>query len=457
MKLQVELWAEKVKPFGEESENLFKESVLCYKVGAYTSAFLMSYLAFRTAIRHRILKCTYRPTNYTSEEMWNSNISSHLKYDDSWEDALDKIIEASQDNIKAIIYFENRDKALNELKYWRNVRNACAHAKKATIDSSTVESFWNYLRDNMGKFYVLGGKEYLVEKMVDYYKYHKVDAQISGEKDLLIHDIKAVYADPSEFFQQFFTKLLQERSNSIIIVDDKNLDFWKDFIDTDYEGIQIGIVKQLMEEEYRFNSFYSKFPKILEIAMSIDSRFTWNVLSEWLAKTATWVSESNQDFWNMICSALERNKDSIDVDKITKKIDLEFILGVTFSDGQIAVLKDCGFFNKSILTSGKYFFKVDYDSIIHYNGRQELEVVPWFNYVKWDMDLLGKMNAAFNEIKQQIKKQQGKHYGSMEIQRRNLFEKIIQTNREKILAQIPTENLELLDHINEVLQQDNAS
>lgn len=133
MKLQVELWAEKVKPFGEEAEYLFKESVLCYKVGAYTSAFLMSYLAFRTAVRHRILKCTYRPSKYNNEQMWNFNICDPLKTDDSWEDALDKILEANHENIKAIIYFENREKALTDLKYWRNIRNACAHAKKQPL------------------------------------------------------------------------------------------------------------------------------------------------------------------------------------------------------------------------------------------------------------------------------------------------------------------------------------
>ncbi|MEK5358048.1 hypothetical protein [Paenibacillus sp. FSL L8-0709] len=453
MKLQVELWAEKVKPFGEEAEYLFKESVLCYKVGAYTSAFLMSYLAFRTAVRHRILKCTYRPSKYNNEQMWNFNICDPLKTDDSWEDALDKILEANHENIKAIIYFENREKALTDLKYWRNIRNACAHAKKATIDSSTVESFWNYLRDNMGKFYVLGGKEYLVEKMVDYYKYHKVDAQIYGERNLLIHDIKVVYADPSEFFQTFFIKLLEEADRSYIRLDANNMDFWKDFIDTDYEEIQNGIVKELMTSEVNFNSFYSKFPKILELAMSINSRFSRDILSDWLKDVVTWAIESNQGFWNMICSALERNKDSLNIEDITRKIDLELIEGVSFSNGQLLVLDNCMFFNKSILTSGKYFFEMDYTSILQNSGRRENEVLPWFKYVQWDIQLLSKLNTAMYELKQLIQRQEGKPYGQKERHRKTLFEEIIQNNKEKIIEQLLPEQLESFEHIKEVLER----
>lgn len=445
MKLSVELWVDKVKPFGDESEHLFEESVICYKNGAYTSAFLMSYLAFRTAVRYRILKCTYRPTKYTKEEIWTNNISEPLKNDDSWEDALDKILEATAENIKAIIYYENRDKATNELKYWRNVRNACAHAKKATIDSSTVESFWNYLRDNMGKFYVLGGKEYLVEKLLDNYKYRKIDVSISQEKELLIHDVKVVYSDPSEFFQEFFVKL-----GGTVNVHDNNIDFWNDLINSSYEEIQVGIVKELMKDDFMFYSFYSHFPKILKLAIAIDARFTWDVLSKWLAETVTWAITSNQIFWNMLCTALANNKDSIDIQKVVKRLDLELIDGITLNEAQLALLHNCNFFNQVVLTSGKYIFDVDYNSILDNNGRKEREVLQWFDYVTWDKPFLTKMDYTLRDIKQQIQKMSGKHYGGMEIKRKNHYEAIIKANSKKLLT-IPEEIIGSFEHIKEIL------
>ncbi|MEC0310162.1 hypothetical protein P4H67_25745 [Paenibacillus lautus] len=450
MKLQIELWAEKIKPFGEEAEHLFKESVLCYKVGAYTSAFLMSYLAFRTTVRYRILKCTYRPAKYTNDQMWNFNISTPLKSDDSWEEALDKILEASADNIKAIIYFENRDKALNELKYWRGIRNDCAHARKATISSSTVESFWNYLIDNMAKFYVLGGREYLVEKMIDNYNYHKIDEEGSGERALLIHDLKIVYDEPAEFFDEFFTKLGQNDIKYLRNMHN-NIDFWKDFIDTEYEEIQVGIVKELMKVDETFYAFYSEFPKILELAMNIDPRFTRDVLSEWLAVFDPYFTRcSNQIFWNILCTALERNKESINIMNVTRKIELELIEEITLNERQIMLLNECDFFNQSVLSSGSYFFVVDYDSILRNRGRKELVVLQWFNYVRWDITLLEKLDSALNALNQRIQKLSGKHYGTMELDRRSYYKKIIETNKDKILEN--PEQLDSLEHIKQVIQ-----
>jgi hypothetical protein len=285
--------------------------------------------------------------------------------------------------------------------------------------------------------------------MIDNYKYRKVDVSISKEKELLIHDIKVVYSDASDFFEEFFTKLAQE-TKSAIYLDDNNLDFWRDFIDTDYDEVQTGIIKKLMKDDFAFYSFYSKFPRILEMAISIDNRFTWDVLSDWLANAASWVLDSNQIFWDILCSVLERNKDSLDIQKITKRVDLEVINGISLTDQQIALLQECGFFNLCVLSSGRYIFDVDYDSILSNNGHRELAVLPWFNHVQWDKTLMEKLNRAMYELDTNIRKMSGKHYGSMERSRRNHFETIINSNKEMILKS--SESLEAFENIKSALE-----
>lgn len=49
MKLLIEDWSQ--KNLTENAVDLMEEAVMCYKVGAYRSAYLMSYLAFKTTIR----------------------------------------------------------------------------------------------------------------------------------------------------------------------------------------------------------------------------------------------------------------------------------------------------------------------------------------------------------------------------------------------------------------------
>ncbi|WP_347385339.1 hypothetical protein [Paenibacillus amylolyticus] len=289
--------------------------------------------------------------------------------------------------------------------------------------------------------------------MIECYEYHQVDAQIQKVKERLIYDIKVVYADPSQFFEKLLQKIAQETNRFSAGIIDENIDFWSDFVNSPYTEIQVGFVKEVMKEEYKFNSIYAHFPKVLEIAMSIDSRFTKDKLTNWLVKTTAWETELNQGFWNKICTALSRNMESIDVNLITQKIDLGILEAVTFSEGQLAILNQCRFFNKSILNSGNYIFKVDYNSILNNNGRRESEAIQWFDYVRWDDDtLLSNLNSAIYEIKRIIQRQSTKSYGSMEKSGRRHFEEIILKNKAKIL-ELGSESLEPFVEIYEIAQQ----
>ncbi|MBZ0314691.1 hypothetical protein AB2T96_19690 [Clostridium butyricum] len=59
MNLKIEEWA--YKNLTDSANELMKESILCYKLGAYRSAYLMSYLAFKQTIRERIMNAPSYP------------------------------------------------------------------------------------------------------------------------------------------------------------------------------------------------------------------------------------------------------------------------------------------------------------------------------------------------------------------------------------------------------------
>ena len=82
MKIQFEEWVNE-NSIPEEAKNLFYESVSCYRIGAYRSAFIMSYIGLQNILKQRILDAKIRPSGI-NEGNWNS-ICSRLRDEDTWD------------------------------------------------------------------------------------------------------------------------------------------------------------------------------------------------------------------------------------------------------------------------------------------------------------------------------------------------------------------------------------
>ena len=82
MVFSIEKWAE--SNLSENGVALLNESIKCYKVGAYRSAFIMSYLAFKVTIKDRIINAN-KPDNI-AETCWNNEVVGKLKDDNQWEE-----------------------------------------------------------------------------------------------------------------------------------------------------------------------------------------------------------------------------------------------------------------------------------------------------------------------------------------------------------------------------------
>ena len=57
----------------------------------------------------------------------------------------------------------------NQIHYWKNRRNDCAHSKVNIIDACHVEAFWTFLQSNLSKITVEGGKQTLLTKIERHY------------------------------------------------------------------------------------------------------------------------------------------------------------------------------------------------------------------------------------------------------------------------------------------------
>lgn len=155
MRLEFEDWVQS-QEISETAKGLFAEAITCYKASAYRASLLLSYLAFQTVIKDRILATRRRPSDIQDKE-WD-HIIQELRDDDHWDS---KIFEAIQRSSNPIFRLSGDIK--RQVTYWKDRRNDCAHYKRNAIGFSHVESYWLFIKSNLAKFVVSGSKEGLLD------------------------------------------------------------------------------------------------------------------------------------------------------------------------------------------------------------------------------------------------------------------------------------------------------
>ncbi|GGA11920.1 hypothetical protein GCM10008018_66250 [Paenibacillus marchantiophytorum] len=408
MKLRIEKWVEETNPFGDSAYELFEESVRCYKIGAYKSAFIMSYLSFKTTIKYRILGCSYGGELVRKNpKFWELEIIKNLDNDDYWEKFVNEIIDASCANKKikediAILHFKNEEQIKTDYNYWKNIRNDCAHAKRQiTIDSSTVECFWNYMIDNLSKFYVLGGEEYLLRELKNLYEFFRYPDIIEHEKVThLIDDVNVIYKKNSkEFFVKLFQKIRKSANGYLVI--DSNLNFWKAILESDYNDVKNGLVEVISNDAQYFFNFYNYFPQLLEMSYSLNSKFIIEELSYWLKEYS--VYNSGKTFWVILLEILDKHSKHVNIDKIVSKRNIEMLKSFEPDERTLRILNSYYVFKKYILEVSSWFFKTDsesqYDNFSNYSSKDYENIEICFDYLEWDIECIKAINDALCNLK----------------------------------------------------------
>jgi len=141
-----------------EAHDLFAEAVICHKTGAFKAAMLLSYLGFQTVIRDRILRANV--PNLIPPGLWSS-IQGDLRRDDKWDATVFDAIQRQS----PISIFQIEDDIRNQVTYWKNRRNDCAHAKRNTIGQPHIEAFWLFVQSSLPRIVVSGSRAGLLSEI----------------------------------------------------------------------------------------------------------------------------------------------------------------------------------------------------------------------------------------------------------------------------------------------------
>jgi len=433
VKLLIEEWGQ--KSLTGNAVSLIEESIMCYKVGAYRSAYLMAYLAFKTTIRERVIKAS-KP-DCIEDKCWDEQILRPLDNDNKWEETLNNIIAATKENgqgIGAVFRFTNYERIKNRYEYWKNVRNSCAHAKDEHITSSTVEQFWSYMQDDLPEFYVLGGKQYLLDKLCYDYKY----IYTVGKDELVktLKEIAVVYRrDIRKCFEQFYEKN-RECMTEVI----NKIDFWDAIVKTDNESISEGFLDFLYLHKDVFVVWYQMFPQLFFLMINRHKE----IIQEYLAP---FLEEQNNIegvvFWHLFVEILKVDAKLIDINKVASDYR-KFILikDIDLEDDEMALLHQHKLFKKFLFSAGNDFFKNDSGSHYWYyfeSERDDEYVEQCFKYLEWDMEVIEKLKDSIDCLINSCSARSNQYSISNGNKRKNAYKKII-GQYENIIKNIIQEN-----------------
>lgn len=162
MRLPIETWVTET-PLPEESLVAFNESVVAYKAGANRAALLFSYVAWGLALRERLLNTPDPPSGMPAGQ-WQKLLQD-LRNEDRW-DA--QVFDCTQMKTPVVLFHVSED-IRTQVRYWKDRRNDCAHFKLNEINAAHVESFWAFVRSNLGRFVPLGSEADLIAAILRHF------------------------------------------------------------------------------------------------------------------------------------------------------------------------------------------------------------------------------------------------------------------------------------------------
>ncbi|MEK4353368.1 hypothetical protein MKX41_21295 [Paenibacillus sp. FSL R5-0475] len=349
MKLQIESWAEKTNAFEGIGFDLFKESVACYKIGAYRSAFLMSYLALMQTIKQRVLNFNSKP-EHVEERKWR-NFREELEKDRNWEEAVMNIIMMSKPKfIKAtkmyeldgrIIRLSNHDEVIDEFKKWRHTRNQTAHAKVGTINSATVECFWNFIQDNLFKFHVNGGLEYYKEAIFKSYRDQYERVTITFKEHL--NALPTAELNKEELISLW--RHLRSNIANLQAINNENLILlWNEILYHSNPLIKSSFIDFVKSSPSIFIRFYSLIPEVLSIILGQTEGhlFKKDTLYTWIKEEIN--HYENRVFWKLVTEIIERYTPKEDLFNFYEHINI-LDIRILPNDLETDILKRNSFFD----------------------------------------------------------------------------------------------------------------
>lgn len=159
---------------GTVLHDILNDSIRCYRHGIARPALMLSYIAFMQAIRNNLLQ-SEMPEGF-KENRWNVAMNN-LRSDTKWDAEVIECIKKRSNGNADPAFLELSDTLRDDVCYWRNRRNDCAHYKDSEITLSHVSAFWTFMMDNYNKFTPLGS---LQQSINDYKRHYDISLTPKG-------------------------------------------------------------------------------------------------------------------------------------------------------------------------------------------------------------------------------------------------------------------------------------
>lgn len=429
MKLEFEKWYEE-KINNEEAKQLFREGCLCYKVGAYRAAFLITYLGLQNILKERLLKLSSCPNNI-SEELWERT-KKDLMNDKKWDEAVfDCVKRVNPSNIFLI-----NDDIRKQYDYFRCIRNDCAHAKSNIISYPHVESLWLFIQSNNNKFVVNGGKAGLLDRINIHYNpiYTKPGADINP----IIEDIPTAMS--IDEIPTFLEEVYEVFDSFASFTDEEYFDFWNQIVHSENNDLRRGMFVFVKKEWNVFLDFIDAFPEtVIEILSTTSDEFKREFWKTHLLKMRGCYYENR---WKIVKTIISNN--IIPSDELSDFISaLSRKYNEMPPEEYIDFYRTVGFideFKKSVFNTRNF----SSPNGIHYANRNWKNIKDLITNIELDNDIVLILNKVF------LRTSYGKFYEGMKrlleenINFKAKYKQILSVNN----CEIP-EYLSELDEINE--------
>jgi len=298
MRIQFEEWIEE-NQIPVDAMNLFKESISCYRIGAYRSAFIMSYIAFQNVLKQRILDATFSP-NGINQNMWNT-ICNKLRDEDEWDKQVAECVKRTAPNNIFLI----PSSIVKVYEGLRCVRNVCAHGKNGKIEYFHVEYLWSFIKDNFLKFVINGGKQGIIKMIEDHYD--STITAVGADITYIVTNINIGIKDDeiNDFLNQLYQICVDTNSHEMSFSKTwRQIDLWDRLVNETTIPFQehiINFMKNNHEDE--IDRFITRYPHTADLFMS-DERFLRKLWKEVIFKD--WRSWQ-QGTWIIINKIIEKN------------------------------------------------------------------------------------------------------------------------------------------------------
>lgn len=159
---------------GTVLRDILNDAIRCYRHDIARPALMLSYIAFIQAVRNNLLN-SEMPSGF-KKTRWDACMNN-LRNEEKWDSEVVDCIKKKANGTDNPAFFELPDTLRDDVCFWRNRRNDCAHYKDSEITLSHVSAFWVFMMDNYNKFTPIGS---LQQSINDYNRHFDISRTPRG-------------------------------------------------------------------------------------------------------------------------------------------------------------------------------------------------------------------------------------------------------------------------------------